>query len=446
MDVGFEYIKSNLNFSSQIGRKYFENIKILTSKSEITYHLKAIEILSNLSLEKVKNILSHFQDIHETFKKLSYKNPLDEIELFQIKHFTYFSQELFNELKTLNLLDYFNLEALVEPFKILDPDNEKMPTFYIYSSYDKTLKEIRGKKQNENDENKLIDLTIKEKEIEKNICENLSLELFKYTEKFLKNYKIIGFLDFSISKLELIKKLNLKKPKINKAFEIEYQQLFNPEIKNLLEGEGKKFQDIDIKLKNGTQIITGANMGGKTLLLRTIALSQILFQMGFYVPAKEANLPIFDKIYFISGDFQNVKLGLSSFAAEMKIINEIFKQINKEQKMLILLDEPARTTNPTEGRAIVKTIANLLNQQNIICCITTHFDNVISDNIRHLRIKGVKNIEKIDKNRNIQDYFDYSLEEVSSNVSPKEAIKILKLLNIDNYLVEKIEEVLENEK
>ncbi|MBT1248519.1 MULTISPECIES: DNA mismatch repair protein MutS [unclassified Thermosipho (in: thermotogales)] len=444
MDIGFDYIKQNLDFSSQIGKRYLENLNLLSDKDTIQFHLKAMEKLFDIPIDKIKNILSHFQDILKTINKLTTGTTLDEIELFQLKQFSYFSNELFEILKDLNLLDCFKLEKLHKPFQILDPENQNLPTFYIYSSYDKELENIRKEKAKIKDEERLLKLSIKEKEIEEKICKNLSEKLSRHSHNFLKNYEIIGFLDLSISKMELSTKLDLKKPNISEQLTIKLSKLFNPEVKEILENTGKHFQKVDITLKNGTQIITGANMGGKTILLKTIALSQILFQKGFYIPAENAFLPIFDDIFFISGDFQDEKLGLSSFAAEMKILNNIFKQIQSNKKFLILLDEPARTTNPLEGRAIVKAIAKLFNKPNIVCAITTHFDNVLSSNMRHLRVKGLKDIEKIDKNKELQDYFDYSLEEITQKNSPKEAIKILKLLDIDNNIVEKIEEVLEN--
>ncbi|MBB6062436.1 dsDNA-specific endonuclease/ATPase MutS2 [Thermosipho japonicus] len=449
MNTGFDYIRKQLDFSSPLGKKAFENIKIMNNKEEIEKSLQAIEVFNNIeekNIEKIKQILSHIQDIEETIKKLNFEYTLDEIELFQIKVFSIFSQDLFKLLNILEIYNIFNLENIEEVIKILDPRGERLPTFYIYEEYDKNLKEIRKIKESENDESKLLEILSKEKEIEREICEQLSKKLHKFSNKLLKNFQIISFLDLSISKYELSKKINLKMPQINRSFEIIYEKLFNPEVENLLNERGKKFQKIDITLNPGTQIITGANMGGKTVLLRTIALSQMMFQMGFYVPAEFSKLPIFDEIFFVSGDFQNIKLGLSSFAAEMEIINNIYNEIKSGKKILILLDEPARTTNPTEGSAIVKTISNLFNKENVICVISTHFDNVIDKKMRHLRIKGLKDVEKIDTSKDIQDYFDYSIEEVQLYNPPKEALKILKILKIDNDIVSKVEEVLTDEK
>lgn len=449
MNTGFEYIRKQLDFSSPLGKKAFENIKIMNNKEEIKKNLQAIEVFNNIeekNIEKIKQILSHIQDIEETIKKLSFECTLDEIELFQIKVFSIFSQDLLKLLNTLEIYNIFNLENIEEVIEILDPRGERLPTFYIYEEYDKNLKEIRKIKESENDESKLLEILSREKEIEREICEKLSKKLHKFSNKLLKNFRIISFLDLSISKYELSKNLNLKMPQINSSFEIIYEKLFNPEVENLLNKQGKTFQKIDITLNPGTQIITGANMGGKTVLLRTIALSQMMFQMGFYVPAEFSKLPIFDEIFFVSGDFQNIKLGLSSFAAEMEIINNIYNEIKSGKKILILLDEPARTTNPTEGSAIVKTISNLFNRGNVICVISTHFDNVIDKEMRHLRVKGLKDVEKIDPSKDIQDYFDYSVEEVQLYNPPKEALKILKILKIDNDIVSKVEEVLTDEK
>ena len=94
-------------------------------------------------------------------------------------------------------------------------------------------------------------------------------------------------------------------------------------------------------------------MGGKNVVLKTLTLCQYLFQYGVGIPAKNADIAVKDEVYFCIGDEQSIEKGLSSFAAEMKNIDAVIKASRGKRKLLALIDEPARTTNPKEGTALV---------------------------------------------------------------------------------------------
>jgi DNA mismatch repair ATPase MutS len=182
-------------------------------------------------------------------------------------------------------------------------------------------------------------------------------------------------------------------------------------------------------------------MGGKTLLLKTLALSQMLCQYGFYVPAKMAKISLVAKIMFSFTDEQNQKQGLSSFAAEMLNMNEIITQISENQNIFVLIDELARTTNPKEGAAIVSAMLEILSEKHIKSFITTHYDIHNADCCR-LRVKGfVDNIENINS-KNIEQFIDYQLIEDNSDKTPQQAFRIAELLNINKTLIEKAKEKL----
>ncbi|WP_240739623.1 MutS-related protein [Marinitoga lauensis] len=229
---------------------------------------------------------------------------------------------------------------------------------------------------------------MKETELEEKIREKLTQKLKEYIDNLEQALKDIAELDFVLAKAKQAIDYEFSKPEISDY--ISYKELFNPVIKDRLEKENKQYQPIDINLFKGVTLITGANMTGKTVILRTLALSQYLFQYGFYIPAKKAQLKILNKIFLVSGDYQSTLNGLSSYAAEMIKLNEILKYLKNNDNALILLDELARNTNPHEGKLIVKAVIEILNGMNSISLITTHFNNVADENIRKLRIKGIK--------------------------------------------------------
>ena len=184
---------------------------------------------------------------------------------------------------------------------------------------------------------------------------------------------------------------------------------------------------MDICFGDETICITGANMGGKTVAIKTAGLAQILFQFGFGIPASEAEMTIKDEILFSIEEGQNMREGLSSFAAEMLGINRIIKHIMDGSNVLALIDEPARTTNPAEGTALVSSLIELLRGKVSTVLVTTHYD-IEDENIRRYRVKGF-----------IDGKMNYTLIEAVRGDVPKEALTIARSIGVDErwiYLAE----------
>ncbi len=436
---GFRYIIDNLDIKSGLGRKYLLSQKFITSENDLIKEINNIEIFTNyieknnIDIEKIKVKLENIKDINGTVNNLNNDLVLDDIELFEIKHLCILSIEISNIIENNKIIEIDN-NALAKIISILDPDNENIPRFYIYSSYDNELKNLREKIKSSNQEQAEI-YRLKSIEIEDKIRQNLSKKLTSYKDVLLKTLIEIGYLDLLLAKYIQNKQYNLIKPLISKD-KTEYKQIFNPLISNELNSKNKKIQKIDISLENNPCLITGANMAGKTVLLKTLALCQYMFQFGFYVPADKAKIAIVDEVFISIEDKQSELNGLSSFAAEMLNINKLLKSVNNNKKILAVIDELARTTNPKEGRAIVSALIDILTENNIKSIITTHYSE-IKANCRHLRVKGIQK-EKIYEDitiENINNYMDYSLIEIKTNDVPLEALEIANILKIDKNLI-----------
>ncbi|MBM7560164.1 MutS-related protein [Marinitoga litoralis] len=440
------YILQKLAIISPLGQKKLNNLDFITDKEMISKELNKIEETITFinsfpdNVEKIKLNLMYIKDITNILERLKNGYILDDIELFELKYFAYYYEKIRKHVE-LSFLDKPSLEKV---FQILDPDNEKLPTFYIYDSYSNELREIRKKRKKSSEEEKEL-LYQKELEIEEKLREEITNKISNHIEKIEKAINDVSELDFVLAKSFLALQKGFVKPEFSDN--IEYESLFNPVIKDKLIEENKDFQPIDIKLFNGVTLLTGANMTGKTVILKTIALSQYLFQYGFYVPAKKAKIKPISKVFLISGDYQSTLNGLSSYAAEMVKLNEILEYIKEKNNVLILLDELARNTNPHEGKLIVKAVIEILKNHNSISLITTHFNNVADENIRKLRIKGIRK-DKLKDNiipENINDIIDYSLIEEKEEIVPEEALTIAKLLKVDNNLIQIIERLKKEE-
>lgn len=418
-------------------------------------------VYENIQYEfcKVKNIKN-------TIVRLENKNILDEIELFEIKNFAINVNKIMEYYSKLNLnVDYINFKSLGKVVKLLDPDNLKLTTFRIYEAYSKQLLLIRQNKLNvekeifsstdiENIEKlkkKRLEIVIQEDKEVLKIRKALTEELYNYLIDVKENTTNIGKLDLLIAKADLAIKYNAIKPSINEENKIYFKDLVNPNIQRILDLQGKKYIPISIELDKKITIISGANMGGKSVSMKTIALNLYLFQCGFFIFAKEANLCILDFIYLVSDDMQDINKGLSTFGAEIIKLKEITKLI-KLRDGFIALDEFARGTNPIEGRLLLKSICEYFKQYNSISLISTHLDDINISDVDYYQVIGLRNVNfeglkrqinlKIgtDKSSNgvkiLQEYMDYRMEKVSKETKvPKDAINICKLLGLDNEII-----------
>ena len=134
--------------------------------------------------------------------------------------------------------------------------------------------------------------------------------------------------------------------------ELELTDMINPEICDLLSEQGRSFVPVSIRLEQGATVITGANMGGKSVAMKTVALNALLLQAGFLVCAKKARMPLFHSVKMLFDDLQSIQSGLSGFGSEIVQFQKALTEVEKGYS-LFLLDEFARGTNPDEGAAIL---------------------------------------------------------------------------------------------
>ena len=135
----------------------------------------------------------------------------------------------------------------------------------------------------------------------------------------------------------------------------------HPVIEKLVEERGERFVPNDLYLDDDTQfllIITGPNMGGKSTYLRQAALISILAQMGSFVPATQARLPIFDRVFTRIGASDNLSRGRSTFLVEMSEVAAILNMASCNS--LVLLDEVGRGTATFDGLSIAWAVVEAL--------------------------------------------------------------------------------------
>lgn len=458
---GLRFISEELDIQSTPGRHLLMKQQLMTSDAEISSYLDKVEEFRKLlqiqsedltdrltSLRNLKSALAEIHDITGTLNSLREGLVLDDIGLFEIKKFALLTERIIKSLSALRT-SVVSLADISPVIALLDPDKQRIAHFYIYDSYSDELAALR-KVYNEavkKDTQQAVEIQLKCFEIEDVIREKLSAELRKFTIQLLENLSALAQLDVMLAKAGLALKLGLVKPVSGSQSTIVVEGLFNPEIRESLRLKGKDFQPVNITLHESPALVTGANMAGKTVLLKSIALLQYMYQYGFFLPAAKAVMTAMDKIMTSMDDEQSELKGLSSYASEMLKINGIIHAAKSGDKILALIDEPARTTNPMEGKAIVNALVDLLQKYKVTSIVTTHYSGIVTD-CRKIRVVGLKTSEIGAKPtiENINDFMDYSLLELHPDEQevPHEALSIAEILEVDEELISKAKKYLEN--
>ncbi|QZY55477.1 MutS-related protein [Crassaminicella profunda] len=298
------------------------------------------------------------------------------------------------------------------------------------------------------------ELKLQEEEEEFAVRKKLTQAMKKHIDEFYANIKAIGAVDLLIAKGALAVGFEGVKPKVVDEEMLSIVDGRHIKVANALRKQGKTFTPISVNIRKGVTCITGANMGGKTISLKLIGVLSAMAQFGLFVPAKEMTFSLKDYIFFSLGDLQSTDMGLSTFGAEILEIKKIIKRAH--EKGIILIDELARGTNPSEGFAISKALINFLKDKNTLTIITSHFDGLTDDRaVYHLQVKGLEGIDyeklkhEIDTKCEIgievvHKYMDYRLIEVQNrNKVPRDAINIARLMGLQEQLLKDAELCLE---
>ncbi|MGC9142193.1 MAG: endonuclease MutS2 [Caldimicrobium sp.] len=202
------------------------------------------------------------------------------------------------------------------------------------------------------------------------ILKEISQEIFLLERAFRRIEEIIADFDLALAKALLGRIYRGVFPEIVKNGTLILEEAFHPLL---------FFRALERKMpypvKNNyylerALLITGPNLGGKTVTLKTIGISVLMALNGFLIPAKKAIVPFFSKILVDLGDEQDLWEGESSFSSHLKNLKRILEEADPET--LILLDEPGRGTNPEEGAALIWAIIERLLDKGAKIVLTTH--------------------------------------------------------------------------
>ena len=198
------------------------------------------------------------------------------------------------------------------------------------------------------------------------ILQELS-DLFRpHAAEIANNAWIIGHLDLVRAKVRFMQETGAVVPDLSEEQDIQLLSVRHPLIENAVANDlhfGPDLTEI---------VITGPNTGGKTIMLKTLGLAQIMAQSGLPILAdKGSRVGIFSQIFADIGDEQSIEQSLSTFSSHMTNIVSILEEVDSES--LVLLDELGAGTDPQEGAALAIAILEDLRLRQIKTMATTHY-------------------------------------------------------------------------
>lgn len=437
-----QFVYKNLQLTSTLGRHYLLDLPFCTDADTLRAEFDLMEATAAIvhddthrtKLSHLRNQLHQINDIRPTLSVLESGQVLDDIQLFEIKKTAILTDAIAQDLAAIQCT-LFPLEEMGEVVACLDPEHTHIPHFYIYSAYDPELAKWRERIQNAQSVQEAEEFRFQAQKVEDKVRAHLTEQLRPWGKAIARNLDTLAHLDLILAKVRLASDWHCCRPEV--ADRTELVQLSNPEVAAALAEKGRRFQPIDIHFGRETILVTGANMAGKSVLLKTLALTQYLFQFGFYVPAQRASLCVVEEIITSIGDRQSELSGLSSFAVEILTIDKIIQEGRAGKRVLALVDELARTTNPEEGKVLVGNFIRLTTQLGITALVTTHYGG-IEASCRRLRVKGLQLKEgQVITAGNISDFMDYALVETDADEVPMEAFTIARLFGVDDELLAK---------
>ena len=427
--------------------------------------LNAAEALGAL-YEKIMLVLCQLKDIRGSLRRLSEGAILDHVELFELKGYLLRIADLLPLFEKMQETVHAEGISFAEPFaalNVLDPEGTRSRGFYIPDGASEKLRAIRAEKKRL--EQRLYEAPDAEKDAvkaertrvcaeeeteEREIRKAMCVSLLPHVPAMLENADAAGRLDFLIQKALFAKKYGGVRPGITETA-LALVDMTNPELVDLLKAKGRAFVPVSIATDRGATVITGANMGGKSVAMKTIALNALLFHAGFLVCAKAAKMPMLHCVEMLFDDAQSMQSGLSGFGSEIVRFNEALKDVGQGYS-LFLIDELGRGTNPDEGAVIVQAVTRHLNALDAISILATHYDGVAEHARMHYQIIGLKDVDPDaikaelaaaheDGVAVIARHMNYGLYRVEGKADcPKDALNICRMLSMQPEILARIEE------
>ncbi len=425
---------------------------LLQLKNSIKYLPEINGILKTLEFKQIENL----DELYVLLENSIYENPPVSLkEGYLIKD--NYNLEL-DELKSLRkggkefIAKFENEEKEKTGIKTLKVGYNRIFGYYIEVSKGSTnlIKEEFGyeRKQTLSNCERYINPILKEKEAlilnaEEKIVE-IEYELFNVIKEQIKLYiprlqaiaKTISEIDCLQSFAFVASSLNLVRPALNKERNLNIKDNRHPVVEEVL--VNKEFVPNDIIMDKDTNmlLITGPNMAGKSTFMRQLAITVIMAQIGCFIPAKSAVMPVFDAIYTRIGASDDLVSGESTFMVEMTEANNAIS--NATENSLVLFDELGRGTATFDGMSLAQAIIEHIHDK--IKCKTlfsTHYHELTDLENNLVNLKNV-HVSAYEEDGNITFLHKIKVGSVDKSYG----IHVAKLARLPESLIKRADQIL----
>jgi len=246
----------------------------------------------------------------------------------------------------------------------------------------------------------------------------------------------LALVDVLASLAEVSAKNRYVRPIFNENRNVDVVQGRHPVIEKVMKQNRYVANDVYMPATNDVLLITGPNMGGKSTYMRELALIVVMAQIGCYVPAKSANLMIFDQIFTRIGASDDLVSGQSTFMVEMSETNYALRHASENS--LMIFDEIGRGTATFDGMAIAQAIIEYITSRiHAKTLFSTHYHELTS---LEKELPTLRNVQVCVAEENDQITFLYKVKDGSMNKSY--GINVARLAHLPDLLLTRAKEIL----
>ncbi len=366
----------------------------------------------NKELDELKSIRSGGKDFISTFEnKIKEETGLKNIRVGFNKVFGYFIEVSKSQAKEVKEnLGWERRQTLTNCERFISPELKEKESLIL------------------NAEERIIDLEYK-------LFLEIRNTIKKEVLKIKKTADTISEIDALLSLSICSEELNLVRPTLNRDKKLEIVKGRHPVVE-IVSGDNYVSNDCFMDKSASTLLITGPNMSGKSTYMREVAIIILMAQMGSFVPAEKANIPIIDKIFTRIGASDDLVSGESTFMVEMKEAQNAL--VKATENSLIIFDELGRGTATYDGMSLAEAILEYINTNiGALTLFSTHYHELTSLEKKFKTIKNV-HVEALENDGTIT-----FLHKVKKGAIDKSyGIHVAKLAGLPNDLLERASEIL----
>ena len=278
-------------------------------------------------------------------------------------------------------------------------------------------------------EEHIVNSKTKIEELELKLFQDVKIKIHEYIPRLQRVANTLSDIDVFVSLSDVAEEYGYVKPDFNDNNVIDIVDGRHPIVERNVSADSYISNDCKVEKDENILLITGPNMSGKSTYMRQLALIVILAQIGSFVPASSASLPIFDKIFTRIGASDDLAGGKSTFMVEM--IEAKNALVESTANSLLIFDEIGRGTSTYDGIALAQSILEYIN--NTIKCKTlfsTHYHELTKlENIT----EGIKNIHVSAKEDHGKLIFLYKINE--GPIEKSYGIHVAQLAHLPNDVI-----------